>query len=363
MKITEIGKMNKMQLHRSMFIGAPGIGKTEIVRQYAMHQSGDREFIDLKDADPNKLMKIYEQSEKYYVYLRIIAPHIFPEDISIPRGSDIILFKSPLTIDILARKDILGLLFIDELTNVQRADQRVLFYSMIYEGEIGWNVKLSTGITLICAGNPPEWSSDAGNLPAPLINKMMIVEVEPPNIDEWIEYMDSISDWNRIVATFLKAYPNEFIKKSSGESLTPFPTPRAYTELAKKLFNAPDNLIPTISEGILGPDTSAYFISFIRTKIPTIGEFLSQPDQWYKFKNEQKYLMLHTIVQNIDKTIKEHSSNLGKFLSILIKSERDMMVLLIKLIPKRNREKIIYRMPFKIFIDQLLDELAPLNGV
>jgi len=81
-RITEI-----VLLDRLLLIGSPGIGKTEIVRQLAEQEAKKlgKQFIDLREADDTTLDRIMERPDAFYVYYRIVAPHVFPEDLGIPR--------------------------------------------------------------------------------------------------------------------------------------------------------------------------------------------------------------------------------------------------------------------------------------
>ena len=360
-------------LNRVLLIGAPGIGKTDAIYEYAKDQAAakHKQFVDLKEVDKQTLDNIKKEPNKYFAYLRVIAPHIFPEDVSIPRGTDEIMFKSPLTLDVLnSNLGIEGILFIDELTNVQRADQRVLFYSLIYEGEIGWSLKLSDKMTIIAAGNPPEWSSDAGLLPAPLVNKMTILKVSPPKVDEWNTYMlTRYGDaWDQRIASFLFQHPESFIEDSidDTERLEGFATPRAFTTLAVKLKEIDSReTAEAMIEGIVGNKAASLLVPYLRTMVPTAEEFLDHQELYDTFKTEQKFLIMNSLAQMLSnkQRMKQYVSKYEQFLNTLVAKDRDMAIILIRMLPKKNRATIINEPPFATAKKQLIDRLKYLPGI
>jgi hypothetical protein len=338
MKITQIKELDPMSMNRCIFIGAPGIGKTEEIKRYAeaIAKKMGRRFVDLRSD------KEIDNIDQSFYYLRIIAPHVFPEDISIPRMADRGMeFITPHIIDVLTRPEAKGLMFIDELNNVQKPDQRVLFYALIQEGEIGWGARISKDVIIVSAGNPPEWSSDAVSLPHPLINRTVVINVQSPTLDEWMDYMDIYhSQWDRRVATFLKAFPKYFLKQPEEEDLKNYPTPRSWTNLAVRLFKENDmEIIRDIVMGAVGPEVSAFFMSFLGTKVPSIKEFVDNPGMWDDLDISQQVLLLYHISQNFN-TFKNMDGS-SKVLREWLRKKKDNLILLVKLIPRANRREVL----------------------
>jgi len=338
MKITQIDGLKPVSINRCIFIGPPGIGKTEQITRYAQAIAEQRKlkFIDLRSE------KDIDDIEHSFYYLRIIAPHVFPEDVSIPRMTDKgIEFFTPHIIDVLTHPKSQGLVFIDELNNVQRSDQRVLFYSLIQEGEIGWGAKLNKDILIVSAGNPPEWSSDAVTLPNPLINRTVVMNIEPPSIDEWIDYMEKYhTDWDRRVAVFLKAFPQYFMKQPEEEDLKNYATPRSWTNLATRLYyQEDDDLIKDLAIGTIGPEIAGFFVQFLKTRTPKISEFVANPEIWKTLNVSQQMLLLYQISQNF-KDFREMQGAMD-ILRGWQKTQRDDLILIIKLIPKAKRKQML----------------------
>ncbi|RLE36964.1 MoxR family ATPase [Candidatus Woesearchaeota archaeon] len=364
MRVTEILSVPLKKLDRVLLLGPPGIGKTEIIYQKAVAEAEKekRVFVDLRKASLEQLEEIYHHPEKYFVYLRLIATHIFPEDVSIPREVNrlAVIFKTPMTIAVLTKPEIKGVLFIDELTNIQRTDQRVLFYSLIQEKEIGWNVKLSDDIVVVAASNPPEWSADASLLANPLINRMTVVNVEQPTIDEWYNYMNRRFEdaWDKRVYAYLKMYPEDFIRRPDDvETLENFPTPRAWTRLATIISGINSfNIVSEYAFGTVGKQAGAKFAAFLKTEIPSVEEFLNKfAEYWEYFGMEQKFLMTYSVAQKAGRMLT--NAKLQRFLRYLMDYEREMLMLLILMMPKGHRIKMLNTKGTKEIIIELADKL------
>ncbi|MEM4964724.1 MAG: AAA family ATPase [Pyrobaculum sp.] len=334
-RITELAELGFVP-DRALLIGAPGVGKTEYVKRLAKQEAErlKRQFVDLREAE-SLLNEIETHPEKYYIFIRLIAPHIMPEDISIPRFShsdnSYVEFVPPKVIHILTLKNIAGVIFIDELTNVQREDQLSLFYSLILEKEIGWNIKISKDVKVIAAANDSEWSEIARSLPKPLINRLIIFYVDAPLIEEWIRYMDDVygDTWDRLVAAYLSFYPEDFIKQPDNE-FSAFPTPRSWTRLALLLPHVSNKkLRDAIVKGTVGYEVGAKFISISEeaSRLTEIIERLKKdPMIFNELTTSQKILVIHHLATKYD-----------EYINIIRHINDEYLIMLIMLIPQSRR--------------------------
>ncbi|MEM1903252.1 MAG: MoxR family ATPase [Pyrobaculum sp.] len=330
---------------RTLLIGEPGIGKTEYVKRIAKKEATKlgRTFVDLREADKEMLEDILHHPEKYYVYLRVLATHVFPEDINLPRfenneNNRYVEFITPKALHIMTLKGIAGLLFLDELSNVQRDDQMAMYYSLILEKEFGWGAKLSPNIKVIAAANDQEWSELARGLPKPLRNRMIVLYVTAPTVEEWIQFMNQEhgEDWDKLTAAYLMMYPEDFIRAPpQDDGFTAFPTPRSWTTLAltlKQLENQnlrEQNLREAIVVGTVGPEVAAKFITVIRdaTKLPEIIKMLErEPTHFKELTVTEKILVIHYLASHYD-----------EYINIISHLEDEYLIMLIMLIPQQKR--------------------------
>ncbi len=347
-------------IDRALYVGPPGVGKTEIVMQKAKEEAEKfgKIFVDLREADEKTTENIFAHPEKYYLYYRLIAPHVYPEELSYPEkrtanGTDraFVDYVPPRVILAMTAKDIHGVLFIDELSNVQRDDQMSMFYSIIQEKEAAWTIKLSRNIKIVMASNNAEWSEIARALPKPLRNRCKIYTVSAPSIDEWKDYMvRQYGDaWEKLCYAYLKTYPFDFIKPpAEDDGFTNFPTPRSWTSLAVLLHElkgqCDDEFIEETVIGHLGKEVGVKFAALLKTKIdiPAVLEKLRKsPEDFEKLSTNDKILISDAIAQLGGKTLAEEYSGLLKYMG---EKSREFLVLILVMMPKQERLELLRRM-------------------
>lgn len=354
MRITEIETIDRLFL-----LGPPGIGKTEIIRQKAEEEAEKlgKRFIDLREARDEEIERIFRDPQGYFLYYRVVAPHVFPEDLGIPnKDKGYVEFMPPKILAVLSIPDIHGILFIDELTNVQRDDQISMFFSLIQEKEAAWMLKLSKNIKIIAAGNPAEWSEIAGGLPKPLRNRMTILSVDPPSIDDWIDYMNRKYEdkWERVTGTYLHYYPAEFIAPpKQDDGFSAFPTPRSWTNTALLLYQfrgASDELKTEICTGNLGAEVGTKLAALLKTKVDlekVIGEIKSDPKKYSELNINVRILVLSSMAQqNID-----FFDKIVDLLKYMLENHREDIMVLLKVMDRGNRITLLQKylnmfMPF-----------------
>jgi len=354
-RVTEIKLIDRL-----MLIGAPGIGKTEIIKQKAQEEAKKlgKIFVDLREADDQLIEEIFKSPSKYYVYLRIVAPHVFPEDLGIPRErAQYVEFLPPKMLKILTLKGICGVLFIDEITNVQRDDQISMYYSLILEKEAGFQLKLSENVKILLAGNPPEWSEVVRPLPKPLRNRMAIVEVTAPTVDEWIRYMNEQygDSWEKLCGAYLKVYPEDLIKRPEND-FDNYPTPRSWTQLSLKLYelkkDAGEDFLEEMVIGSVGKEVGSKFLALYKTKIDVesaLRELESNPGKFDLYNVNAKILIASALSQKPINELKK----LSKLIEYLFDRHREFLVIMILMMSGKEKKR-----EFKDAFPQIFSKLA-----
>lgn len=358
-------RITKIKLFSGLWlVGAPGIGKTEIVKDLAEEEAKKlgRIFVDLREADDKTINDILEKPSKYYVFIRVIAPHVFPEDIGVPdKRPRFVEYLPPKVLAILSLPEIYGVLFIDEINNVQRDDQISMYYSIIQEKEAGFQLKFSENIKIILAGNTPEWSEISRPLPKPMRGGRVIkFEVTPPTIDEWIEYMNKKYDdkWERLIGAYLKAFPEDFIKPPS-DDWSAFPTPRSWTKLATLLYQFRDEdeeFRDELIRGTVGDDVGVKVITLLNTRIDIeemIRELSKDPSVWQRLDINAKIMLLYSLSQRQIKELKERLEN---FIRYLMMNDREMLVLMVVMMNKEKR--LEFATAFKEIVRELIKDIG-----
>jgi len=227
--------------------GAPGIGKSSIVKQIADEKGV--EFIDLRLAlmDPTDLKGIPFYDKETHTALW--APPAF-----LPREGE-------------------GILFLDELNSAAPAVQSSA-YQLILDRRIG-EYELPEGWAIVAAGNREGDRGVTYRMPAPLANRFVHFELEV-DVDDWREWAYRRGLDARIIAYI--SYKNEhlftFDAKSEAKS---FATPRSWEYVGNILQAGIEKslLLETIS-GAIGRDIAVSFLSFLKVmqRLPDIDAIM-----------------------------------------------------------------------------------------
>jgi len=279
--------------------GAPGIGKSSIVKQIA--KENDLDFIDLRLAlmDPTDLKGIPFYDKESHTALW--APPAF-----LPREGK-------------------GILFLDELNSAAPAVQSSA-YQLILDRRVG-EYELPEGWAIVAAGNREGDRGVTYRMPAPLANRFVHFELEV-SVDDWREWAYKYGLDSRIIAYI--SYRNEhlftFDVKNESKS---FATPRSWEYVGNILKSslAPALLLETIS-GAVGRDVAVSFLSFLKVmdRLPDIKMILSGQDFTYSEEVDVLYALSSGIVSHyLQNPTPESLENLLRY-TLELKGEFAVMI-------------------------------------
>jgi len=318
-----------------LLIGPPGIGKSTVVYEVArdIAQALKRKFIRYEE---DKAEEILQNPDRYFVFVDLRLTEVEPSDLlGVPRDIGSWITYKPLRwVACLSKCP--GILFLDELTNVQRDDVLAVSYKLILDRMAGF-VPFSEGVMVVAAGNAPEHSMLARNLPAPLIGRVCILNISPPTVEQWIEWMDRTygDAWCKRVGAYLMMNRGDlYTPPDSTETLEGYPSPRTWTMFASVLGNdyemkfTPDE-ITTLAIGYLGKSVGARVAAFINKRLPTIDEVLKSPDILTKLDVDTKMAFTAVFGRWLAEDMgRLESQNVRKVISLLVSEKEEYLMLL-----------------------------------
>jgi hypothetical protein len=251
--------------------GAPGIGKSSIVKQIA--QKNGVEFIDLRLAlmDPTDLKGIPFYDKESHTALW--APPAF-----LPSGGE-------------------GILFLDELNSAAPAVQSSA-YQLILDRRVG-EYELPDGWAIVAAGNRESDRGVTYRMPAPLANRFVHFELEV-SVEDWREWAYSSGLDSRIIAyiTYKSEHLFTFEPKSEAKS---FATPRSWEYVGNILKSNLDKtlLLDTLS-GAVGKEVAVGFLSFIKVmdRLPDMEAILENGEFTYSDEVDVLYALSSGLVSH-----------------------------------------------------------------
>jgi len=249
--------------------GAPGIGKSSIVKQIAQEKGIG--FIDLRLAlmDPTDLKGIPFYDKESHTALW--APPAF-----LPRDGE-------------------GILFLDELNSAAPAVQSSA-YQLILDRRVG-EYELPEGWALVAAGNREGDRGVTYRMPAPLANRFVHFELEV-SVDDWREWAYKNRLDSRIIAYISYKSEHLFTFDAKHETKS-FATPRSWEYVGNILKAKLDKTLylETIS-GAVGKDIAVSFLGFIKVmdRLPNIENILKNREFEYSEEVDVLYALSSGIV-------------------------------------------------------------------
>lgn len=279
--------------------GAPGIGKSSIVKQIAKEKNIG--FIDLRLSlmDPTDLKGIpfYDKESHSALW----APPAF-----LPREGE-------------------GILFLDELNSAPPSVQASA-YQLILDRAVG-EYTLPDGWSIVAAGNRESDRGVTYKMAAPLANRFVHLEMDV-HLDDWRLWGYENSLDSRILAYI--AYKSEdlftFDPKSDAKS---FATPRSWEYVNNILQSSIESslLLESIS-GAVGQEVAVSFLSFIKVydRLPDIEQILLGKSREYVEEIDVLYALSVGLISGVlGDPSEERIENLLLY-SLDLKSEFAVMI-------------------------------------
>ncbi len=342
-----------------MFIGPPGIGKSESVIDAANEVASE---LDLDFWEYENYAEPPSGYDRTFTFVIFRLDMVKPEDLTgfpLPnKETKTFEYAIPRWVEVL-RKSKAGLVLLDEFTNV--TDDMIL--SAAYDMVLNEKVNLYRfNKPVIALGNPPEYSSLARPLPLPLLNRLALFNVKEPKVEEWCDYMNEKYEgkWLTEVCAFLHGRPDLFLKPPEDvEDLTPFPTPRSWTALALALKNVYYdiwervknrerrilNKFITIVSAYVGKEAASHFGSWAYIEAPSVEEVIKNPQILLDMDKGKVYspeALIYVLAQLANLSGDRWEEKVGEIAAFLLKNGayRSAAMLLRLISDSKRRSKV-----------------------
>lgn len=255
------------------FRGQPGCGKTDLVHQAArdIEAALRRQHI----AEPE--MAVFE------LHLASMS-EVDIRGYLIPTDSGEAKFTRPAFASFVDQHK-RGILFLDEFPQATHEVQKAVA-PLLLDGRIG-EYQLPPSWMVIAAGNREEDNSGVNNLLGHVVNRLSIMDVRPPDVDDWLLWAAEHDIQPQIMA-FAKINPQVvFGTPDLTANDKPYCTPRSLAALAAVAHNWPGNIDGlvadraglVVAQGFIGEGAMAELrgVLTMAAKLPTYDEIVKDP--------------------------------------------------------------------------------------
>lgn len=241
-----------VKIKRPVFLwGAPGIGKSDIVKQIGEEQG--RNVIDVRLSlwEPTDIKGIPYYNSTLNT-MSWAPPLEFPND---PNDTSI--------------------LFLDELNSAAPATQAAA-YQLILNGRVGTYI-LPKGVSIVAAGNRETDKGVTYRMPAPLANRFLHLELRT-DYEDWLQWAVTNNIHEQVVGYvgFAKQDLYDFDPRSSSRS---FATPRSWSFVSELLKDddLDDGTLTDLVAGAVGEGLAVKFMAHrkVAKQMPNPSDILS----------------------------------------------------------------------------------------
>lgn len=322
-------------------IGTTGIGKSQLVREKSKQTAKqlNREFIDWNKASKEEKLEILNTPEKYFLLIDKRLSEFDPSDLrGIPSldNKDYSDWKAPLWLYAICRKGVAGILFFDEM-NLAPPSIQSAAYQLINDRELD-EMPLAEGIGIITAGNRIEDKANVYDMAKPLQNRFIHCNLNPPYIDDWVEWAMK-HDVDARIMSFLKFKPTYLFKFDPDSKDRAFPTPRSWGEFCTRLIkDKPSNndtqrkLVKTLVSTAVGGGTAVEFTAFLKLQDKIdLNEIINKPELAKSVtEKDLLYSLLSLVAEWYRKNYKK--ADLEKVLKIATNVDSEFGILMMKFV-------------------------------
>ncbi len=341
-----------------LLLGASGIGKTTLVYELAREiaNAEELEFVEVQNGQD------VPDRDGVFLFYSLNLSTKQPYDLDgIPRDVNGDVFRYKVLEAFKKMKGRKGILFLDEVTQVARDDMHSALYSLFQFRKAG-DMYLGDDVWVIGAGNRREDSKLVRELSDPEINRVKVINVKKPDIDEWKDWMDeNFDEWDRTVYAFLKRFPKyAHMPSGKGRTLEQWPSFRNWTDVAvygPKIAEKSEKAYIAHVVGLVGVSVGAEFLAFRKLKdsIPAFEDVLKNPAILGNLRVEEQYLFAAEMASKVqDEDVLRKAE---KVFSWLARNKSELFMLVWEMLGKDMKRKVMLWSMEGKYLDDLLEEV------
>lgn len=260
-KLTNELHANALANIPTMIWGPPGVGKSQVVYQFADTINAKLFELRANLFDPVdvrgglKVVEVVNANGDKEFRTKYGVPEDYPDS----------TYQGPVV------------LFIDELPNAPKATQNALL-QLILDKKLG-TYTLPPQTIIVAAGNRSADRASVSEMPTPVKNRFAHYEIEA-NVDDWVHWALR-NKVNSTLISFIRYRPQHLHNMDVKSNA--FPTPRSWDMLNRKLQHMSNDKETQVvgAAAVIGEGVAGEFIAYrdVEGQMPDIEDILKRPGQ------------------------------------------------------------------------------------
>jgi len=300
--------------------------------------------------------------DNIYLYFDVRLTQRKPEDISgLPHlnGTSYVKWLPPLMMYVMSLRGAVGILFFDEISNVQPLMQSAA-YQLVHDRCAG-EIAMSPDIYVAAAGNRVGDRSNVFEMAYALKNRFVHATQMPPSIQEWVDWAMGFAVDSRVIAylQYKASSLCDSVKDVVTKGESAFATPRSWhkvSNLLKVRENHDAARVYRIGCSAVGLGHAQEFKKFIETQLELkIEDYLNNP----RLASDLRIDQIWALVSGVAEYVRGDRRLCNKAFDITRHLREDFSVCLLRLI-KRIDPTNIHQSMVQYPESQRLSELAPM---
>ncbi len=296
-----------------MLWGAPGVGKSQSVRQIAKN---------IQD-------KTGKEVNVIDVRLLLFNPIDLRGIPTTDKDKQNAIWLKPKIFDMNASEDVINILFLDEISSCTPAVQAAA-YQITLDRTIGEH-KLPDNCIVIAAGNRMNDKSVVSKMPKALANRLMHIEVEI-DIDSWIKWVKE-NKLNSIVIRFIEDNKKCLMVDNQYNENLAYATPRTWEMVSRILNNVKcsNYSIEPLIAGLVGKDVALELMRYVVVNgdIPKANDIFNGKVE-YKELTETQYEVLKNTIINYAEVEKDNIDKIVNSVKFVLNMPYDYAIFILK---------------------------------
>jgi len=311
--------------------GTMGIGKSSVVKEFSKELANEMKL---------EFLEAEADGEEKFSFIDVRLSQLEPSDLrgipTIDKDNKQTIWYIPKWLPSNPKSK--GILFFDEL-NLSPPSIQASAYQLILDRKIG-DYKLPDGWVIFSAGNTSEDKANIFDIPKPLANRFVHINLEKPNREDWVKWALE-NGIETDICMYIENHPSALHNFNKNDKSEAFATPRTWEYCSKLIKDNKSNedIFEILVASAVGEGLAHEFITFVKLKKKIdVAELLKNPIKAKEIKDiDLKYSLISVLTDKY----RENPKLLNDIFGICEYMESEFAILLLRYVSTIGKGKFV----------------------